>query len=99
MSHLMILFCSFQKIINNERRLCSAPTSSRPAKSRRPIMPPECRRLSFDTPKSRPYNMLSLRIAGWSSLVARWAHNPKVIGSNPIPATFTTGAILRALII
>ena len=25
--------------------------------------------------------------AGWSSLVARWAHNPKVIGSNPIPAT------------
>ena len=25
--------------------------------------------------------------AGWSSLVARRAHNPKVIGSNPIPAT------------
>ena len=25
--------------------------------------------------------------AGWSSLVARWAHNPKVDGSNPSPAT------------
>ena len=26
-------------------------------------------------------------IAGWSSLVARRAHNPKVVGSNPTPAT------------
>jgi hypothetical protein len=26
-------------------------------------------------------------IAGWSSPVARQAHNLKVIGSNPIPAT------------
>ena len=25
-------------------------------------------------------------IAGWSSLVARRAHNPKVAGSNPAPA-------------
>ena len=25
--------------------------------------------------------------AGWSSLAARWAHNPKVEGSNPSPAT------------
>src|SRR5205809_1057853 len=25
--------------------------------------------------------------AGWSSLVARRAHNPKVAGSNPAPAT------------
>ncbi len=25
-------------------------------------------------------------VAGWSSLVARWAHNPKVAGSNPAPA-------------
>ena len=25
--------------------------------------------------------------AGWSSSVARRAHNPKVIGSNPVPAT------------
>ena len=36
------------------------------------------------------------RLAGWSSLVARWAHNPKVGGSNPPPAT--NGIIgLRAL--
>jgi hypothetical protein len=27
-----------------------------------------------------------LIIAGWSSLVARRAHNPKVVGSNPAPA-------------
>ena len=25
--------------------------------------------------------------AGWSSLAARRAHNPKVVGSNPAPAT------------
>jgi hypothetical protein len=25
--------------------------------------------------------------AGWSSPVARWAHNPEVTGSNPVPAT------------
>jgi hypothetical protein len=29
-------------------------------------------------------------IAGWSSPVARWAHNPKVSGSNPDPATNKT---------
>ena len=29
-------------------------------------------------------------IAGWSSLVARRAHNPKVAGSNPVPATTKT---------
>ena len=28
-----------------------------------------------------------IRDAGWSSPVARWAHNPKVVGSNPTPAT------------
>jgi hypothetical protein len=30
---------------------------------------------------------LIIIIAGWSSLVARRAHNPKVAGSNPVPAT------------
>ena len=33
------------------------------------------------------------------AVVARWAHNPKVIGSNPVPATnflkVLTGAVLR----
>ena len=31
--------------------------------------------------------ILKINIAGWSSLEARRAHNPKVIGSNPVPAT------------
>ena len=36
------------------------------------------------------YNNIVLEtwnIAGWSSSVARRAHNPKVVGSNPAPAT------------
>ena len=38
------------------------------------------------------FNMIRTRYgfyndAGWSSLEARRAHNPKVIGSNPVPAT------------
>jgi hypothetical protein len=37
----------------------------------------------FDAVESIVYD----RSAGWSSLVARWAHNPKVGGSNPPPAT------------
>ncbi len=32
----------------------------------------------------RYYGLLA---AGWSSLAARRAHNPKVAGSNPAPAT------------
>ena len=33
------------------------------------------------------YNNNIINTAGWSSLEARRAHNPKVIGSNPVPAT------------
>ena len=33
------------------------------------------------------YVLLILVDAGWSSLVARQAHNLKVVGSNPTPAT------------
>ena len=37
---------------------------------------------------SNPFSSaIYLYIAGWSSSVARWAHNPKVVGSNPSPAT------------
>ena len=36
---------------------------------------------------SNPFSSASLFIAGWSSLVARRAHNPKAVGSNPAPAT------------
>jgi hypothetical protein len=38
---------------------------------------------AFDDVEAIDYD----RSAGWSSLVARWAHNPKVGGSNPPPAT------------
>ena len=34
-------------------------------------------------------------IAGWSSQVARWAHNPKVTGSNPVPATKISGDVAQ----
>ena len=34
-----------------------------------------------------PLGYASSITAGWSSPVARWAHNPKVAGSNPAPAT------------
>lgn len=33
--------------------------------------------------------------AGWSSSVARRAHNPEVAGSNPVPATEEPGISLR----
>ena len=29
---------------------------------------------------------ITVPVAGWSSQVARRAHNPKVVGSNPAPA-------------
>ena len=34
------------------------------------------------------YERYFVNDAGWSSLEARWAHNPKVVGSNPAPAIF-----------
>ena len=37
-------------------------------------------------PRSKT-EIIAYSAAGWSSLVARWAHNPKVVGSNPAPAT------------
>ena len=39
-------------------------------------------------PKQKPL-YLSNKNAGWSSLVARQAHNLKAVGSNPTPATQT----------
>src|SRR5260370_31271218 len=43
-----------------------------------------------DPGTSRPNSAIVDLIAGWSSPVARQAHNLKVIGSNPIPATTFT---------
>ena len=36
--------------------------------------------------------------AGWSSLAARRAHNPKVVGSNPTPATNSNLLICKSFI-
>ena len=36
---------------------------------------------------SAPFLIMKEVDAGWSSQVARRAHNPKVAGSNPAPAT------------
>ena len=36
---------------------------------------------------SNPPPSIKINNAGWSSLEARRAHNPKVTGSNPVPAT------------
>ena len=45
-----------------------------------------CRtRVGLAHPRARCYDHCP--DAGWSSPVARWAHNPKVAGSNPAPAT------------
>ena len=46
----------------------------------RPVDQPEDRLLTLKVEQS---------VAGWSSPVARWAHNPKVPGSNPGPATIS----------
>ena len=35
--------------------------------------------------------------AGWSSSVARRAHNPKVVGSNPAPAIWLGSSVGRAM--
>jgi hypothetical protein len=43
------------------------------------------------TPPYGKGNFPSL-VAGWSSLVARRAHNPKVAGSNPAPAIWSNAA-------
>src|SRR5438046_8003176 len=41
----------------------------------------------LDASQRRDDNRAPTSVAGWCSLVARWAHNPKVAGSNPAPAT------------
>jgi hypothetical protein len=45
-------------------------------------------RESFSNSLDNKYGQVYIvAIAGWSSPVARRAHNPKVAGSNPAPAT------------
>src|ERR1700761_8795630 len=51
----------------------------------KPALPEEEARRSAGL--TLPFQPCYNQIAGWSSPVARWAHNPKVAGSNPAPAT------------
>ena len=48
-----------------------------------PLPPPFFKRSDV----TKPSELSTLFIAGWSSLVARKAHNLEVVGSNPSPAT------------
>lgn len=45
---------------------------------------------------SQMFGNLAFTNAGWSSSVARWAHNPEVAGSNPVPATSGDGPQAQA---
>jgi hypothetical protein len=58
------------------------PRSVRPPAGATARRRSQCRD-SFDRPAGIRYHA----VAGWSSLVARRAHNPEVVGSNPTPAT------------
>ena len=70
--------------------------------SKRPNAKGNCPQ-QWPNPKARaaPADQRSKSVAGWSSPVARQAHNLKVTGSNPVPATIVTclmpAAPLRAL--
>ncbi len=45
--------------------------------------------------KSIKLNCIINIVAGWSSPVARRAHNPKVAGSNPAPAIWSRGVAVN----
>jgi hypothetical protein len=68
----------------------SHPELGRENPLRRWYCTPRCgrvgRRQARNSPLSLPENYY-LTVAGWSSPVARQAHNLKVVGSNPTPAT------------
>src|SRR5690606_31462494 len=59
------------------------PAGDRPQRSEARAPGPELRTFAPADTVSRPPQVA----AGWSSQVARRAHNPKVAGSNPAPAT------------
>ena len=63
------------------RRRSTTPTGSPPRRA------PSRRVASQFAPAPGPRIVLTHTDAGWSSSVARWAHNPEVAGSNPAPAT------------
>src|SRR5258706_5734699 len=56
-------------------------------------MPTRTLSLQFDASASLVYS----GYAGWSSLVARRAHNPKVVSSNLTPATISKSCFRKVL--
>jgi hypothetical protein len=61
----------------------TAGASSRDTHKRRCALDPSPATWHFNSPLATSQQL----DAGWSSPVARRAHNPKVVGSNPAPAT------------
>ena len=53
---------------------------------------------AFEGSNPSPSTIL-IKTAGWSSLVARRAHNPKVVGSNPAPATIFLQVAVREILV
>ena len=76
---------TYQARSTRPRRSSTRSTSSarRPRRSPRGLTAPP----RVGGRPSRPATVSAHTAAGWSSLVARRAHNPKVVGSNPTPAT------------
>ncbi len=77
------------EIINHKqlhRRISSAGRASALQAEGRRFDPVILHHLYFLTYSYVRKNLIII-IAGWSSSVARRAHNPKVAGSNPVPAT------------
>jgi hypothetical protein len=54
-------------------------------------------KLSLAIAAAIDYIARPLDVAGWSSLAARRAHNPKVVGSNPAPATKCTITVIMIM--
>ena len=55
----------------------------------------DCKSVAERFGGSNPPPSIKINIAGWSSLEARRAHNPKVVGSNPAPATSAKACMPR----
>ena len=69
----------------------SPPNLARSQRSLMTIQSPISSKSPRGTPKA---TTASLQVAGWSSPVARQAHNLKVAGSNPAPATNTNSSMI-----
>ena len=81
--------CGWRGSSSSPFRACRVSAARRKRADHGPVVP----NASARTIAEQPIWLLSRRgnvaftNAGWSSSVARWAHNPEVAGSNPVPAT------------